>query len=87
MNTRELIKKSGIELQSSGFSTYSEFVTLEEFEKLCNHTREDERTAVLSHILDVFQLMVKKASHNPEQRYTWKVAINLIETEFSDNDE
>lgn len=84
MNTRQLIKRSGIELQSSGFTTYSEFVTLDQFQTLCDNVREDEMNMTLANILDLLRSMDRQSQglHN-----YYGYAANVIEQQFGDEDE
>jgi hypothetical protein len=84
MNTRQLLKESGIELKSSGFATYSEYVTLDEFQKLCDNVRRDEMNMTIANILDLLRTMDEK--ENGRHNYYGYVA-NIIEQQFGDNDE
>jgi len=79
-----LIKESGIELQSSGFATYAEFVTLDQFQKLCDNVRKDEMNMTIANILDLLRTMHEQA--NGTHNYYGYVA-NIIEQQFGDNDE
>ena len=84
MNTRQLIKQSGIELQSTGFASYAEFVTLDEFQKLCDNVRKDEMNMTIVNVLDLLRTMDKK--ENGRHNYYGYVA-NIIEQQFGDNDD
>lgn len=84
MNTRQLLKQSGIELQSSGFASYAEYVSLDEFQKLCDNVRKDEMNMTLSNVLDLLRTMDKQA--NGTHNY-YGYVVNVIEQQFGDNDE
>lgn len=84
MNTRQLIKKSGIELQSSGFASYAEYVSLDEFQKLCDNVREDEMNMTIANILDLLRTMHEK--EDGRHNYYGYVA-NIIEQQFGVDDE
>lgn len=55
MNIRKLIKQAGIELESSGFNTYAEFVSLDEFNLLICNIRKEERDMVLGNVLEILR--------------------------------
>ena len=84
MNTRQLLKQSGIELQSSGFASYAEYVSLDEFQKLCDNVRRDEMNMTIANILDLLRTMNEK--ENGRHNYYGYVA-NIIEQQFGDNDD
>ena len=78
---RQQLKSANIELSSTGFATFSEFTSLEQFQQLSDVVRKEEKEIVLSNVLTLL--------HHLDNQYSgvhnyYGYAINLIRSEFND---